>query len=222
MVTLRQFFRFLVSEHCLVSNPMVRLPLPKMPRHIPQTLSVDEVERFLAAINRQTELGRRDAAMIELMYGSGLRVSELVEMKMSQLKLEQGFVLIIGKGNKQRIVPMGEAAVGALQVYLKEVRAKWLKAHRSEAVFLNRSAAALSRQGFWQLIKRYALLAGVPQAISPHSLRHSFATHLLERGADLAILQSMLGHADISTTQIYTHVTQARLRTIHQKFHPRN
>jgi integrase/recombinase XerD len=160
--------------------------------------------------------------MVELMYGAGLRVSELVGLQLQQLRLQQGFVVVRGKGSKERVVPIGEPAVAALEQYLREVRPLWVGARTIEWVFVNRSGRGLSRQGFWQMIKRYARLAGVRRSIHPHSLRHSFATHLLERGADLAILQHMLGHADIGTTQIYTQVSRSRLRQIHQKYHPRS
>ncbi len=222
MVTLRQLFRFLIMEKVMEVSPMERIPMPKLKKTIPYTLTVEEVDAFLAVIDRRSPLGKRNLAIVELMYGAGLRVSELVQLSMDQLKLEQGFVWVTGKGNKQRMVPIGEPAVAAVEGYIKEVRPAWLRGRSSNWLFLNRSGKRLSRQGCWQMIKQYALAAGITQAISPHSLRHSFATHLLERGADLAVLQTMLGHADIATTQIYTHVTQARLRQIHRKFHPRD
>lgn len=222
MVSLRQLFRFLTLEKLVDSNPMSRIALPKLKRSVPYSLSLEEVDQFLGAIDRNTPLGLRDAAMVEMMYGAGLRVSELVNLTIPQLKLSEGFVWVTGKGNKQRIVPLGEPAVQAARDYLEQARPIWLKGRSTAEVFLNRSGDPISRQGFWQLIKRYALKAGITQRLSPHGLRHSFATHLLERGADLAILQTMLGHADISTTQIYTHVSQARLRGIHKRYHPRS
>ena len=223
LVTIRQLFQFLEVEHGIQNNPVNRLPLPKLRQSLPDSLTLEEVERLLAAPNLQTSLGKRDKAMIELMYASGLRVSELVGLTTERLKLEQGYVLVTGKGCKQRIVPMGELASDAVKVYMREARAEWQKKSRRQTakVFLNRSGTGLSRQGFWQLVKRYGSRIGINKHFSPHSLRHAFATHLLERGADLKVLQALLGHADISTTQIYTHVAQARLRQIHAQHHPR-
>lgn len=221
MVAWRHFCRFLCNESWMQDNPMARIPLPKTGLRIPKAISLDEVESLLAAPDPKTELGKRDRAMLEIIYAAGLRVSELVAMRVDQLKLEQGFVWVVGKGNKQRVVPIGETASAAVECYLKEARPKRLGDRTSPWLFLNRMGKPLSRQGFWQNIKRYALKANITKPLTPHSLRHSFATHLLERGADLAILQALLGHADISTTQIYTHVSKERLRHIHQKHHPR-
>jgi len=223
MVSLRNFFRFLINEQKLVENPMHRLPLPKVRRKIPHVLSEKEVIQLIEATNKKTDLGVRDRAILELLYGSGLRASELIGIKMSDLRLTQGCIRVLGKGRKERIVPMGEPALEAVEVYLQSMRPKWLKKKggSSPFLFLNRSGNRLSRQGLFGLLKKYAVVAKLNKEISPHILRHSFATHLLERGADLPVLQSMLGHADISTTQIYTHIDRRHLKEVHKKYHPR-
>jgi integrase/recombinase XerD len=219
--TLRGFFRFLVRDHHLAGNPVAHLTSPRLRRHLPAVLSVGEVERLLAQPDDSTLQGQRDAAMLELLYATGLRVSELVNITVGRVNLEVGFVVALGKGSKERIVPIGEVAIGSLRDYMLGARGRFLRGRLRDALFVTRRGQAMTRQGFWKLVKRYALKAGIHKRITPHTLRHSFATHLLERGADLRSVQMMLGHADISTTQIYTHVARERLKRIHHMYHPR-
>ncbi len=220
---LRGFFRFLALEHGFSENPLAVIEGPKLSRKLPVVLSPEEVERLLSAPDEKTPTGLRDRAMLELLYASGLRVSELVGLKLFDLNLEVGFVRVKGKGEKERLIPLGEIAKETIKRYLKEARPKLLGRLAEEPhLFLNRRGRPLTRQRFWQLIKTYALKAGLnPKEISPHVLRHSFATHLLERGADLRTVQMMLGHANLATTQIYTHVQAETLRRVHEKYHPR-
>ena len=217
----RQFFRFLLRENLTDHNPLEWLDSPKLPKGLPKVLGLEEVDRLLAAPDPTTPLGQRDDAMLELLYATGLRVSELVGLTVPQLDLRRGVVRVQGKGAKERLVPMVFRAVEKLQLYLQHIRPVLLKNQKSQRLFLNRAGTGLSRQGFWKILKGYARQAGLPSHLSPHTLRHSFATHLLWQGADLRALQLMLGHADISTTQIYTHLHTARLQEIHQQAHPR-
>lgn len=221
--SLRRFFRFLVREGKLETNPARLLDSPKMPRKLPGTLSPQEVELLLSAPKPDTPKGQRDLAMLELLYATGLRVSELVGLKISNINLESGYVRTIGKGSKERIVPIGEKARTALAVYLEEGRIAFSRRadFLSAFLFLNFRGKPLTRQGFWKILKGYAVQTGIRKNITPHRLRHSFASHLLEAGADLRSVQMMLGHADISTTQIYTHVTRKRLIQLHESCHPR-
>ncbi|MDT8441323.1 MAG: site-specific tyrosine recombinase XerD [Desulfuromonadales bacterium] len=221
LVALRTFHKFLVAEKLVAHNPTSLVAAPKNLTSLPHTLSPAEVETLLASPVGGEPLDRRDRAMLEILYATGLRVSELVTLKLSDLQLDVGYLTAFGKRNKQRIVPLGETAVAALRAYLAEARPLLDKTHAAPYVFLNRSGAGLTRQGFWKMIKRRARQAGIRRNLSPHTLRHSFATHLLENGADLRSVQAMLGHADISTTQIYTHVTRERLRQLHARHHPR-
>jgi len=200
---------------------VAHLTSPRQRRHLPDVLSVAEVERLLAQPDRSTPRGQRDGAMLELLYATGLRVSELVSMTLGRVNLEVGFLIALGKGSKERIVPMGEAAVVALRDYVPEARRRCLRGRLHDALFVTSRGRAMTRQAFWKVVKRYTLRAGIFKRITPHTLRHSFATHLLERGADLRSVQMMLGHADISTTQIYTHVARERLKRIHKMYHPR-
>ena len=218
---LRMFFRFLVAEGEIEHSPARLLETPRISRKLPGVLSTSEVERLLSQPDGTTAAGLRDRAMLELLYATGLRVSELVGLKLVQVNLEAGFVRTIGKGTKERVVPMGDKAVEALRGYLADGRPAMSKGSRSPHLFLNIRGRALSRQGFWKLIKKYGVGAGIRTRITPHGIRHSFASHLLEGGADLRSVQVMLGHADISTTQIYTHVTRSRLKEVHEKCHPR-
>ncbi|NPA49284.1 MAG: site-specific tyrosine recombinase XerD [Thermodesulfobacteria bacterium] len=220
---LRGFFRYLALEHGLSENPLALIESPKLSRKLPVVLSPEEVEKILEAPDTSTPIGLRDKAMLELLYASGLRVSELVGLKMYELNLDVGWVRVKGKGDKERLVPIGEVAQETLRAYLREGRPKLLGKRLDEPhLFLNRRGKPLSRQRFWQIIKSYAVRAGLdPREITPHVLRHSFATHLLERGADLRTVQMMLGHASLATTQIYTHVQAETLRRVHQKYHPR-
>ena len=217
----RQFYRFLLREGLAPNNPLEWLDSPKLPKGLPKVLGLEEVDRLLAAPDPATPLGQRDDAMLELLYATGLRVSELVGLTVPQLDLRRGVVRVQGKGSKERLVPMVFRAVEKVQLYLQHIRPVLLKGQKTQRLFLNRSGRGLSRQGFWKILKGYARQAELPPHLSPHTLRHSFATHLLWRGADLRALQLLLGHADISTTQIYTHLHTARLQEIHQQAHPR-
>jgi integrase/recombinase XerD len=218
---LRQFFRFLVLTDRMEASPAKLLSTPKIPLRLPAILSPSDVDLLLSQPDPSTRLGNRDRGMLELLYATGLRVSELVRLKIQNINLDGGFVRTMGKGSKERIVPMGSKAVEALREYLRDARPALLKKHTSPYVFLNLRARPLTRQGFWKIIRQYGKKAGIAKDITPHLLRHSFASHMLEYGADLRAVQVMLGHADISTTQIYTHVTRERLREIHEKCHPR-
>jgi integrase/recombinase XerD len=218
---LRGFFRFMVRDGHLRESPVANLTSPRLRRQLPSVLSVAEVERLLARPDTRLPLGQRDAAMLELLYGTGLRVSELVSLTLGRVNLEVGFLVVLGKGSKERIVPAGETATEAVRGYVLESRPRLLKGRMTEILFVTNRGTAMTRQGFWKLIKKYGREAGLNKDLTPHSLRHSFATHLLERGADLRSVQMMLGHADISTTQIYTHVARERLREVHRKYHPR-
>jgi len=221
--SLRTLFRFLSDELRLERNPADDVESPKPWRALPEYLTLDEVDRLLAAPDARTPRGLRDAAMLETLYATGLRASELVGLKGSDLHRDVGYVAVVGKGSKERIVPLGEEALARLQTYLEIARPVLLRGRSSEFLFPGRDPARpMTRQGFWRLIKRYALAAGIERRVSPHKLRHSFATHLLERGADLRSVQMMLGHADLSTTQIYTHVNRERMKRIHAEFHPRS
>jgi integrase/recombinase XerD len=218
---IRGFYEHLVTAGERQDNPAVNLLPPKLWKPLPKVLSEGEVEALLAAPDVATPLGLRDRAMLELLYATGLRVSELVGLTLPQLRLDVGFLIAFGKGSKERVVPVGEQAEAWVQRYLREVRPE-LARGRHQAVFANKDGDPMSRVGFWMLIKKHGLKAGIRTGISPHVLRHSFATHLLEHGADLRAVQTMLGHADISTTQIYTHIHQQRLKTLYDRFHPRS
>lgn len=219
--SLRAFYRWLVSERQREDDPTARIAGPKLGRRLPKTLSERDVERILGAPDATTPLGLRDKAMLELMYASGLRVSELVLLQLTRTNLEHGVVQVLGKGGKERLVPMGEIAMDCTRRYLAGARPQLAHGQASDWLFLTARGAPMTRQNFWHLIRRHAREAGVHTALSPHTLRHAFATHLLEHGADLRVVQSLLGHADLSTTQIYTHVTRARLQQLHGQHHPR-
>jgi integrase/recombinase XerD len=219
----RGFFRFLSLERKLDDSPAADLKAPKAWASLPKFLDLDEVDRLLAQPDVSTPRGLRDKALLEVLYASGMRVSELVAIKPGDLTLDEGYLTCIGKGDKQRIVPIGQQAAVWLRRYLQDGRPRLLHTRTSPWVFVNaRDGGPLSRVGFWKVLKTYGIKAGITREISPHVLRHSFATHLLERGADLRAIQLMLGHADLSTTQIYTHVLEARLRAVYDKYHPRN
>jgi integrase/recombinase XerD len=221
MAGLRAFCRFLRREGALSVDPLVDVETPRLPPSLPRFLTVAEVERLLRQPRLDTPRGRRDAAMLEVLYATGLRVSELVMLPLSALHLQEGWIKVRGKGGKERLVPLGEQAIDRLQAYLTGARPVLMRGRRSPQVFVNGRGSGMTRQGFWKLLRGYARQAGIGTALSPHTLRHSFATHLLERGADLRAVQQMLGHTDISTTQIYTHVLAARLRSAYQRYHPR-
>lgn len=221
LVTLRNFFGFLQREGRAAVDPTASLAMPRQWRTIPKHLSVEEVERLLAAPELSAPAGLRDRAMLELVYASGPRVSELCSVELRDVNLEAGVVRVTGKGNKQRLIPMGKSAAAAVREYLEQARGLLLGARNSRFLFVTSRGEAMSRQVFWRTIRMYGIKAGISQPITPHLMRHSFATHLLEGGADLRSVQAMLGHADISTTQIYTHVLRSRLRQTVDKHHPR-
>ncbi len=221
LVAIKVFHRFLTREKYIKEDITTVLDSPKLWKHLPEALSLSEVEEILKKPNVKNWMGLRDRAALELMYATGLRVSELVNLNIENVNLDIGFVRCIGKGSKERIVPIGRKSQVALERYLKKSRTKLLKSQSVNSLFLSRLGKKISRQSFWKMIKKYARLAGIKKDIMPHTLRHSFATHLLEGGADLRVVQEMLGHADIATTQIYTHINKERLKSIHHKFHPR-
>jgi len=219
--SLKRFYRFLVRGRRVEIDPTLKLDPPKKPPRFPRTLSEADVEALLAQPDPETQLGLRDRAMLEVLYASGLRVSELTRLKLAEVSLDMGVVRIFGKGSKERLVPLGEEALAWLSRYSKEARPALLKKRPSDFVFVTGRGGPMTRQAFWQLVKRRAASAIPGKSLSPHTLRHAFATHLLNHGADLRVVQLLLGHADISTTQIYTHVAQERLKALHQKHHPR-
>lgn len=222
IVTIKVFYRYLASQQYIKSDPTELLESPKLWQYLPDILSVEEVERFLNAVRGVKVKDMRDRACFELMYATGLRVSELVSLKLVDCDFRLGIVRCIGKGQKERIVPMGKKAQEALDRYIKQARPNQLKKGKeSKCLFLSKNGTSISRQMIWKLVKHYACMAHIKKQISPHTLRHSFATHLLERGADLRIVQELLGHSNISTTQVYTHLDKERLKSIHKKFHPR-
>lgn len=221
LVAIRGLFRFLAGERAVTADPTEMIDAPRLVPKLPDVLGRDDVDALLAAPPRHTARGLRDAAMLETLYATGLRVSELVSLKLADVNLDAGYVRTMGKGGKQRLVPLGEVAADAIRDYVRDVRDALVKDPRQPALFLTPRGKPMTRQGFWKLLGAYARAAGIRARISPHKLRHSFATHLIERGADLRAVQAMLGHADISTTQIYTHVTRARLLEVHRKHHPR-
>ena len=222
LVALRMFYKFLLKKGSISAMPTANIDMPKLAKRLPQSLSVEEVERLVEAPEAKKPLGLRDKAMLETLYATGMRVSELVSVKLNDLNLQTGYIVTYGKGSKERIVPIGETATAYITGYINSARPVLLKGRSSEHLFITARGKRLTRQTFWVIIKKYALLAGIPiNKAKPHTIRHSFATHLLERGADLRSIQTMLGHADISTTQIYTHVRAERLKSIHKKSHPR-
>jgi integrase/recombinase XerD len=220
--TLRRFYRWQVGRGRLVSDPTLKLANPSLPSRLPKVMSEKQVEALLDAPDLDTPLGLRDRAMLETIYATGLRVSELVNLKLHEVGLADGVLRALGKGSKERLVPLGQLAIDWITRYLHEARPDILHGQQSDALFVTARGGAMTRQAFWQLIKRYALVAGIdPARLSPHVLRHAFATHLLNHGADLRVVQLLLGHADISTTQIYTHVARERLKSLHAEHHPR-
>ncbi len=218
---LKRFYQFLLRERLVSEDPSRNLESPKLTRGLPKSLSEADVDALLNAPDRTTPLGLRDRAMLETLYASGLRVTELVTLKVAQLSLDMGVVRVMGKGSKERLVPLGESAIDAVQGYLNGPRTELLGARKSDDLFVTGRGSAMSRQMFWVMIKRYAIKAGIRSSLSPHTLRHAFATHLINHGADLRVVQLLLGHADITTTQIYTHVARERLKQLHARHHPR-
>ena len=221
--TLRKFYQWLLRERFITVDPMQVIDSPKPKRHLPVVLSVNEVNALLKQPETSTDLGIRDQAMLETMYATGVRVSELINLKPDSLHLDLHIIQVIGKGNKERLIPIGDVAIHWIKRYMDEVRdQQLLKAGvYSDILFLNNHGKSLSRQGVWKLIKKYVLQAGITKEVTPHTMRHTFATHLLENGADLRIVQELLGHSDISTTQIYTHISKSRMMEVYQKAHPR-
>jgi integrase/recombinase XerD len=217
----KRFYQFALRQGKISSDPSINIDAPKLPRSLPGSLTEEDVEKLLLAPNVDDALGLRDRTMLETLYASGLRVSELVTLKVSQVSQDMGVVRVIGKGTKERLVPLGEEALTWITRYCKDSRPQILGQRAADALFVTNRGAAMTRQAFWHLLKRHASHAGLKQAISPHTLRHAFATHLLNHGADLRVVQLLLGHADISTTQIYTHVARERLKQLHAKHHPR-
>lgn len=222
IASIRAFHQFLLRDKVMDHDPSVLLDPPKMERNLPKVLSLKEVETLLDAPDTRDHFGLRDKAMLELLYATGIRVSELTGLNVGDVHLAMGFVRCIGKGNKERIIPLGRTARDAVQKYLEDGRPQFVsKKYKDDALFLNHHGRRLTRQGFWKILKKLARDAGIKKDLTPHTLRHSFATHLLENGADLRAVQEMLGHADISTTEIYTHVTKTRLKDVYTQFHPR-
>ena len=222
LVAIRMLFRFLKAEKRIEVLPTENIELPRSFKRLPDTLSPAEVELILKSPDETDPLGMRDRAMFELLYATGLRVSELVNITINRLNLEVGFLVAMGKGSKERVIPMGEIAMEWIRRYIRGARVKTLKGRESDYLFVTARGDKMTRQGFWKILRKHAMKVGIYKKISPHTLRHSFATHLLDGGADLRSVQSMLGHADISTTQIYTHINSERLKKIYKQFHPRS
>ena len=221
LATLRRLFRYLLRQKKIKIDPTLEIQSPKIPKSLPKSLSEEDVELLLAAPDVETNTGLRDKAMLELLYACGLRVSELVNILLTELSMTEGVIRVTGKGNKTRLVPMGEEAVDWIKKYIDESRNNILKQRVSKYLFITIRGGAMTRQAFWYLIKRYAIIANIKKSMSPHIMRHAFATHLLNHGADLRVVQMLLGHSDISTTQIYTHVARERLKKLHESHHPR-
>jgi len=221
MSCLRSFYRYLIRENRITEDPTQNLESPKLGRPIPDSLTEEEVNNLLDAPDVKTTLGMRDRTMLEVLYATGLRVTELVNLRLEQMNLRQGLVRVTGKGNKERLVPLGEESMDWIERYLKEARGDLLPDLSESIIFPSQQGRPMTRQTFWHRIKRYAIEAGITKHLSPHTLRHAFATHLLNHGADLRVVQMLLGHSDLSTTQIYTHVANQRLNQLHQQHHPR-
>ncbi|MCM3111561.1 site-specific tyrosine recombinase XerD [Lederbergia lenta] len=222
IASIRSFHQFLLREKAVDQDPSVHIETPQMEKNLPRVLSFTEVESLLEAPNMATSIGLRDRAMLEVLYATGIRVSELINLNLDSVHLTMGFIRCIGKGNKERIIPIGTYATEVIEAYLEKSRPKLRSPkYKTESLFLNHHGNRLTRQGYWKIVKKLAAEAKIEKELTPHTLRHSFATHLLENGADLRAVQEMLGHADISTTQIYTHVTKTRLKDVYTKYHPR-
>ncbi len=219
--SLRRFYGYFLRENHIIVDPTALMTSPKSTPILPQTLTENDVELLLAAPEIAVPRGQRDKAMLEMLYATGLRVSELVDLKFEQINLNQGVVQIVGKGGRERLVPVGEEALICLEIYLNNGRVLLLSGRQSDYIFVTHRGSNMTRQAFWHIIKRYAFKAEITKPLSPHTLRHAFATHLLNHGADLRVVQLLLGHVDLSTTQIYTHVARERLQTLHAQFHPR-
>jgi len=222
LASLKQFFKFLLIEKIIVEDPTAHMKTPKIKKTIPDFLSIDDVEKLISSPDCSSLEGMRDNAMLEILYATGIRVSELVKLELNSVNFELGYLVVFGKGAKERIVPTGDKSRNSLNQYLQFSRPNILKNRTSPYLFVTRRGGGLTRQGFWKIIRNHSIKSGITKPTSPHTLRHSFATHLLQRGADLRTIQLMLGHSDISTTQIYTHVANERLKEIHKKHHPRS
>ncbi len=219
---IKTFYKFLLHEKVIKQNPFNEIKTPKSEKRLPGVLDIDEVDLILNAPDINTSTGLRDKTLFEVLYATGLRVSELISLTINNVNMEAGFVIVLGKGSKERIVPLGDEAMSWIKRYQAESRPLVLQNRLSDFLFLNRYGNCLTRQGFWKIIKKYCLIAGITKKVSPHTFRHSFASHILEGGADLRSVQTMLGHSDISTTQIYTHIEKSALKKIHKKYHPRS
>ncbi len=219
--SLRRFFTYLMQQEIISTNPTDKISMPKIGRSLPVLLTENEVLKLIKAPNTKKPLGFRDRVMLELLYATGLRVSELVKLEVNQVNLNQGYLRVMGKGDKERLVPMGKTAKRWMKNYLNGPIQEILNDRQSDCLFPTRTSTSISRQAFWQIIKKYAMKVGISAKLSPHSLRHAFATHLINHGADLRVVQMLLGHSDLSTTQIYTHIAQHRLKDLHEKHHPR-
>lgn len=220
--SIRSFHQFLLRERISTTDPTVHLEMPQLEKTLPKILSIEEIEELLATPDTTKPQGLRDKAMLEVLYASGMRISECISLSLEDVHITMGFVRCFGKGGKERIIPLGRTAIAACDEYLREGRPKLIKTnHRTDVIFINQRGKPLTRQGVWKLMKEHAAKASIKNDITPHTLRHSFATHLIENGADLRAVQEMLGHADISTTQIYTHVSKTRLKEVYKQFHPR-
>jgi integrase/recombinase XerD len=221
LAAVRGFYKFLIHEKKIDANPFANIEQSKVWSRLPDTLSKEEMNLLLGAPGSKTPRALRDTAMMELMYATGIRVSEIITLTMNNINWQVGYVIVMGKGSKERIVPIGRSAYNCLHDYVNHARPGFVKEHATNTLFLNKSGRGLTRQGFWKILKKYAMHVGLHKKVHPHTFRHSFASHLLEGGADLRSIQTMLGHADISTTQIYTHITREKLKRIHKKYHPR-
>jgi integrase/recombinase XerD len=221
LAALRGFYKFLLRERRIDQNPVANIELAKVWMRLPDTLTKDEMDRLLKQPGNHSPESLRDTAMLELMYATGMRVSELITLTTSSVNWQVGYIVVMGKGGKQRVIPFGRASYDYLYTYVHDIRPLFLRKGATEILFLSRLCKGFTRQGFWKIVKQYSREAGLAKSVYPHTFRHSFATHLLEGGADLRSVQTMLGHADISTTQIYTHISRERLKTIHKQYHPR-
>lgn len=221
IVALRMFFRFLFGEKKITTDPTEALDSPRFQKKLPSVLSIEEVEKFLEAPDTFKPAGVRDKALLEIMYATGMRISEVVNLSIENINVESGFLRCTGKGNKERIIPLGKVALKWVSLYQNDVRCNYAKPTSKSYLFLNKQGRKISRQSFWKIIKKYRVVAGIKKKLTPHTLRHCFATHLLQKGADLRVVQELLGHSDIVTTQIYTHVDKNTLKNVHKKYHPR-
>ena len=221
IVSIKQFFKYLLIEKIITEDPTINIRTPKLSVSLPDILSLQEIEELLESPDDSTNIGQRDSTMLEVLYGTGIRVSELINLKLNSLNFDLGYIMVMGKGSKERIVPLGSIALRKVKSYIEYGRNALLKNKSSDYLFLNRNGKRMTRQGFWKNLRQYVIKSGINKTVTPHTIRHTFATHLLERGADLRTIQILLGHSDISSTQIYTHIDVKRLKDIHAKHHPR-